>query len=103
MYGRRKPLPPSAACSKLTERRVELSIRVVTRPVPGIRPRVVIYVIIIVIAAALVDWAGQELATVISLIAGTGLVGGQLAPVLVERGPAGQPTGETDLPSLELL
>lgn len=81
---------------------MELSIRVVTRPVPGIKPRVVVY-IIIVIVAALVAWAGQELVTVVSLIAGTGLAGGQLAPVLVERGPAVQPTGETEPPSLELL
>jgi hypothetical protein len=82
---------------------VELSIRVVTRPGPGIKLRVVVYVIVIVIVAALVVWAGQELVTMVSLIAGAGLAGGQTALVRVERGPAAQPAGEPEPPSRELL
>jgi hypothetical protein len=80
---------------------VELSIRVTTRPVPGFSPRVLVYVIVIVIVAVLVAWTGQELVTLLSLIAGTGLLGGRNLPVLVERGPAAELAGEPEPPSDE--
>ncbi len=72
---------------------MELSLRLVTRPVPGITPKVIL--IIIIIVTILAAWsAGQEPVTVISLIAGAGLAGAQAAPVPGKRGQAELPPGK---------
>lgn len=69
---------------------MELSVRVVTRPLPGICAKVLI--IVIVIVTALVLWpAGYGPATVIPLLLGAGLAGAQVARSLL--GPRSEGEG----------
>jgi hypothetical protein len=64
---------------------VELSVRLVTRPWPGIRTKVLVLVIIIV--TVLVVWAtGQEPVMAISLVLGAGLAGARVARALMAGG-----------------
>jgi hypothetical protein len=61
---------------------MELSVKVVTRPLPGIWARVVILVIIIV--AVVVVWrAGYSLADAVTAILGAGLASIQVARALL--------------------
>ena len=70
---------------KLVEPKVELSIRVVTRPRPGLRTRILVLVIVIV--AVLVAWGtGSEPVTAISLVLGAGLAGARVARALITGG-----------------
>lgn len=61
---------------------MELSVRLVTMPRPGIRTKVLIFVIIIV--TLLLTWGtGQELVSVISLILGSGIADAPAARTLL--------------------
>lgn len=93
------PMPSFAACSHLTERRVELSVRLVTRPRPGTRTKVVVLVIIIV--AVLVAWGmGREPVTAVSLVLGAGLAGAQVARALIPGRVPARPEAESGPPAL---
>jgi hypothetical protein len=52
---------------------VQLSVRLVTRPGPGIWPRILVTVVVIVIVAA-AAWAGYGPPGVIALFAGGGVL-----------------------------
>jgi hypothetical protein len=82
---RYNPVSPFTAGTKLAERRVELSIKVVTRPRPGLRTRVIVLVIVI-IAVFVVRGTGSEPATAISLVLGAGLAGAPVARALIAGG-----------------
>jgi hypothetical protein len=64
---------------------MHLSIKLVTRPRPGVWPRFLVTVIVIVIVAA-AGWAWQGPAGVIAVLAGSGALA-RLAP----RWTAGEP------------
>jgi hypothetical protein len=78
---------------------VELSVRLVTRPRPGIRTKVLVLVIIIV--TVLMVWStGQEPVTAISLVLGAGLAGAQVARALIAGGSSAPPGRESRPASL---
>jgi hypothetical protein len=66
---------------KLTERRMELSIKLVTQPLPGIWARVLVLVVFIV--AVLVIWRIGYGPAAIPLIFSVGLAGAQVARALL--------------------
>lgn len=72
---------------------MELSVRLVTRPRPGMRTKVVVLVIIIVAVLVAVA-AGQEPASAISLVLGAGLAGAQVARSLITGGASTPPESE---------
>jgi hypothetical protein len=76
---------------------VELSVRLVTRPRPGIRARALVIVIVIVVV-----WdSGYVPVTAISLILGAGLAGTRIARALIAGGAAvPSPDSEAGPPSL---
>jgi hypothetical protein len=78
---------------------VELSVRLVTRPRPGTRARVLVLVIV---AVLMVVWgSGYEPVTAISLILGAGFAGTQVARALIAGGAAvPSPDSEAGPPSL---
>jgi hypothetical protein len=92
-----EPIAVVRGVPEALERRVEVSVRLVTRPVPGIRPEVVILVIIVIVAVLAAWSVGHEPVTAISLIAG--LAGVQVAPALLRRGAAALPPGGPGLSS----
>ena len=67
---------------KLAERRMELNIKLVTRPLPGIWARVLVLVVFIVIV--LVIWRIGYGPTAIPLVLSAGLVGAQVARALLQ-------------------
>jgi hypothetical protein len=76
---------------------VELSVRLVTRPRPGIRTRVLILVIIIV--AVLVVWGtGYEPVTAVSLVLGAGLAGARVARALLSGDASAPSRGSEAIP-----
>jgi hypothetical protein len=69
---------------------VELSVRLVTRPRPGLRTRVLVLIIVIV-AVLVACAAGCGPVTAISLVLGAGLAGAQVARVLLTPGSPATP------------
>lgn len=72
---------------------MELCVRLVTRPRPGLRTKVVVLVIIIV--AVLTVWGtGQEPVMAVSLVLGAGLAGARVARALTARASVWPPRGK---------
>jgi hypothetical protein len=67
---------------------MELSVRLVTQPLPGIWTRVL--VVVIVVVAVLVLWRlGDGPLTAVQLVLGAGLAGAQVARALLAPSPKG--------------
>ena len=82
-------MPSFAACTKLAERIVELSIRLATRSGPGLRTRALILVILVAVLAA--QGAGYRPATAILLVLAAGLAGSRAAREFIAGGISAPP------------
>jgi len=65
----------------MPERGMDLSVRLITRPIPGIWTRITILIIIVI--ALLAAWtAGYGAVTTVSVALGAGLLAGRVRPAL---------------------